>query len=299
MNNDSIELFQGCWHHIDRAESHRLEMAQVWEEFLEREPFETTLSSGDDEGWYELWVEQTSPSPHLLPILFGEWLYHLRAALDGVIYAVAVHDSRRNPPDDARTLTFPVCTTESGFKHQLKGLTSLADKHLALVRFYQPFNAENPKEQMLYWVNHLARLDRHRLLHVVGGGILKSEPLVHASGRKTITFDLGIPSVQSLHSAAMLARFKVEPNEPEKPVEANPNTWIDLEILEFLGSRLDYEWLRAPLGERMRHMEFELIAVIVGLFERSCLGRTRPGVEEMLVDESDIDIPGFPCAKHE
>ncbi|MDT5258885.1 MAG: hypothetical protein QOD10_3965 [Mycobacterium sp.] len=46
--------------------------------------------------------------PVQLSTLFGEWLYLLRAALDGIVYHLAVRDSGQNPPPAERSLQFPV-----------------------------------------------------------------------------------------------------------------------------------------------------------------------------------------------
>lgn len=44
---------------------------------------------------YEMRVLLESPIPPGLSLLFGEWLYNLRSALDYVVWAAAVHTSRK------------------------------------------------------------------------------------------------------------------------------------------------------------------------------------------------------------
>jgi hypothetical protein len=123
--------------------------------------------------------------PIRLSTLFGEWLYELRAALDGILYYLAVRDSGQNPPQAERSLMFPIFLDAVRYdepSHRGR-LQALSDETFDLLRHVQPFNAQpDHLSNVLWWLDELARIDRRRYGHALAPHIDRlrvgvSEPL--------------------------------------------------------------------------------------------------------------------------
>lgn len=85
----TIELYED---RVRRAGEIRDEIGHRWEDFAEHPRRLTALPGQNDCEWV-FGVRTVIPMPIRLSTLFGEWLYELRAALDGTAYHLAVCDS--------------------------------------------------------------------------------------------------------------------------------------------------------------------------------------------------------------
>jgi hypothetical protein len=115
--------------------------------------------------------------PVRLSTLFGEWLYLLRAALDGLVYYLAVRESGQSPPPAERSNHFPIFTDVTKYDspdHRGK-LQALSDPTFAALRHVQPFNAQpDHRSNVLWWLEELARIDRHRRGHALAPHIVNA-----------------------------------------------------------------------------------------------------------------------------
>lgn len=294
MTGDS-ELFAGSWAHLDRARLRRGELAGVWAKFIAEDPFVSVVERADGKGDGALWIDQTEPYPLEFGLLFGEWLYHVRAGLDTAIYAAAAHDSGKPTPPRSGQLSFPVCTTRHAWQRAKPALRALSVEHVKWVDAAQPYHLEEPQGAALYWVNHLARLDRHRLLHVVGGYAQTRFPSIRlARGVGTAAVDVfGVRSFQPLVGRTRIARFRVRPPSARDDVQVDTDAVIEIEIpamgefRERLGEdRLkDFEFLRLPLAERQAVIESVVLGTQIAAFELSCCGSTREEFTDALPAE--------------
>lgn len=113
--------------------------------------------------------------PARVSTLFGEWLYLLRAALDGVAYYVAVLDSGQNPPPNEGAIYFPIKSSATKYdsSSHRERLKALSDSTFADLRVTQPFNAQpDHKSNVLWWIDELSRIDRHRGGHALAAHIM-------------------------------------------------------------------------------------------------------------------------------
>lgn len=282
--------FEGCWGRLERAATHREAASAEWNAFLDHEPYDFRLDV-DDEGNGTLWLVQLEPVPPILGVLFGEYLYNLRAALDYCIYDVAVCDSKQDPPPGEGTLQFPIFSDEASFRRNEYRIKALSERHRKWVESVQPYRGDDgrgPEYRSLYWLNELGRRDRHRQLHVVGAYVSESAPMVRSSRSPVGVFFQDVDPYTFVEGEAVIARFLVEPFAPDDQVEANPNTALDVEILEIARQRPeDCEWLFFPLGKRLLLIE-SFVDAIVGRFERDCTGHTR---SKFVAKETEIDGP--------
>jgi hypothetical protein len=162
---------------LARAEQHYKSFSEVWASYLDRHPhhLDTTI---DATGLGTISVVEDEPVPEELPLLLGEFLYQLRAALDNCLYAVAVIDSDQNPPPNAQLLEWPICLAEDKWQNSTRRLKALSPEILTALETIQPYQAASPDWNCLRILHDLARIDRHRALHLV--------TTYNASGRATV-----------------------------------------------------------------------------------------------------------------
>jgi hypothetical protein len=184
-NFDSDWPVEVCRDRVRRAGETRDEMSRVWNQHMAQHPHRFDLIRGGSDTSWTLVLNTLTSMPVRLSTLFGEWLYLLRAALDGIAYQLAVRDSGENPPPAERSICFPVFDDPAKYddRNHRGRLKALSDLTFALLRHVQPFNAEpDHRSNVLWWLEELARIDRHRRGHAlaphidaVGVGLI--EPL--------------------------------------------------------------------------------------------------------------------------
>jgi hypothetical protein len=267
--------FAGCWERLKRADSHREAAVTEWNSFLERAPYEFRFNV-DNDGHGTMWIDQVEPVPPILSVLFGEYFYNLRTALDYCVYAVAVCDSEKSPPPGEGALQFPIYPDEVSFVRNNYRIKALSDEHKLWLEDVQPYHGQDgPKTTTLYWINHLARLDRHRQLHVVGAYIAESTPMVYLSRPGAVFFE-DVNAQVLVEGDTEIARFLVDPFTPGDKIEANPYTALGIEIAEMARGRPEEAtWLFAPIARRFTIFVEPFIDAIIGRFEKDCLGSTR------------------------
>lgn len=159
-----------CRDRVIRASEIRRQIGELWSEYIDRTPRRFAVEPADAPDTWTLVLRTLEPMPTRLSTLFGEWLYELRAALDGILYYLAVRDSGQNPPPAERGLMFPTFDDPTKFddpSHRGR-LQAVSNATFALLRHVQPFNAKpDHLSNVLWWLDELARIDRHRYGHAL------------------------------------------------------------------------------------------------------------------------------------
>lgn len=228
-------------------------------------------------GKFVLRVVQEEPTPPEIPVLFGEWLYNLRCTLDYAVYATAICDSRKNPPPGSGQLQFPCYFTEAHYRQNEYWLKPLAERHRReIIDPVQPYRHEDPDTSALGWLHKLARIDRHRQLHVATAYVAEMSPVVEVPEGCTVAFEVGERII--LDHQAEISRFTVTPWRSDWKIHANPRAGIDPEIKEWAASPF---WRRIIYNERLLMLRIPVEGVVVAL-EYDCLGHSRKA--EILTD---------------
>lgn len=231
---ETADLFEKCFARIDRAVHHSNEAADIWNEFDVLSLHGISLNIESD-GTGELDVRQLEPLPQTLELLIGEYLYQLRAALDGAIYACAIEDSGQDPPPKASTIEFPICESIADWPKQARKIAQLNPGRRRFIEALQPFAEPSVDASLriananrsLRFLNDLARIDRHRRLHT----------FVTAIGTDLPIFEL--PEGVSLKSLAVrsssndpgpIVRFSLEGWQDGMDLQANPNADVEISL---------------------------------------------------------------------
>lgn len=244
------DSFTLCFARVDRASEIREAMAEEWNAHLESKPREFRLVPAATGQW-DMQIHALTPTPEKLSMLFGEWLYQLRAGLDGLAYQLAVRDSGEDPPPNPSGIYFPIFDSKTKFTKNRPRIGAMNHETVADLERIQPYHAEpSHLSNVLWWINELARLDRHRRGHAVRAHIRKFRIGVHPpaqcqivlSGKSSVEIDEGNGTVIARVSApANLTAPEVQEllvpdveNVPDIPEWLNRATApIDNSLLDF------------------------------------------------------------------
>lgn len=151
---------------VDRAVGHREELWTTAAAHLDEHPISREFDIRSDE--VRSTVRATAPFPASISISFGEWLYNLRAALDALLYELAVEDTQLDPPTHERRRQYPIIEQQEKFdKDSKQALADLTEWTVKGIEGTQPYHIETGHlGHGLWWLHELARLDRHRRHHL-------------------------------------------------------------------------------------------------------------------------------------
>lgn len=176
MSQDTGHPLNGAYARLARVEDHieHVELlAREYRQANSQMPLpETEQVSVPPQGRQPVAILQhpQAPVPHLLSILVGEVLYNLRAALDYLVFELAVLDSG----SEQDGTQFPIFGTCDGWKSGASGvLRGVSDAHRTQLEELQPYKrADN---EWLRTFRALSNPDKHRQLRSVGFASLLTE----------------------------------------------------------------------------------------------------------------------------
>jgi hypothetical protein len=230
------ELFAKCYARIERAVAHCNQMSEIWNGIPAEElsSFEVIVS---DDGRGSLWLHpKISAWPQEMELELGEYLYQLRAALDGAVYASAIEDSGSDPPPSPFSTEFPICKDRKDWNGQARKIAYLNQGRQRFIHLMQPFEEPVIEPQYrianfnrsLRFLNDLARLDRHRRLHTFCNRVKRSEPqLRYPEGVRLKEINI---AEQEDISGTPLATFTLEGWKRGMTLSANPDADLDLSL---------------------------------------------------------------------
>ncbi len=101
-------------------------------------------------------------------LLVGDFVHNLRSALDHLVYLIAVHESRREPPPNEHRLAFIIEDQSEGFKRRANSaLRGLSDKAQSAMEAVQPFNRRRPDiPSPLLILKSLSNQDKHPMIRL-------------------------------------------------------------------------------------------------------------------------------------
>jgi hypothetical protein len=261
------ERFDSCWARLDRAAEHLHAFGEAWAAFLADHPYQVFVEVNEN-GSGIVGVQRERPFPQRLPLLIGEFLYELRATLDNCLYEVAVIYSGQNPPPGASQLQFPIYSTPAEWGRNLYRLKHLSDDHRQMLERIQPYQAQRQDLNCLGMLNDLARIDRHRTVHLVGACVVEGGLAVKAPAGSVITESRRVerPVIDEGH----IATFVVDPWSPGQQVQLYPDLVLDVGIAEMAADR---PW--GSLANRLKALHKVATEYTTGLAAYA-LGYTEP-----------------------
>lgn len=242
-------------------------MVEIWNGYIAADPYSASLI-GQGDGVYVLRVYEDVQLPQEFAVATGEWINHLRSALDYTIWAAAAHASGRVPPPNQGQLQYPIYETQEAWERNLYRLGALADHHREMLLTMQPFNSD-ADANYLGWINRIARSDRHRHLSRMTGYLAELQPALITPAGCDATLQWGERAIYDGYADA--ARIVVAPWSSEMEVEINPRMGIDPEIEEW--SRSPF-WSKIRFPDRLRMLHV-FVAAEIATYEYDATGASR------------------------
>jgi hypothetical protein len=254
---------------LDRAEMHYREFGKIWNSFLsEGDPYHPRVQVYPN-GEGVINVEPAAVPRERLALEFGEMLYQLRAALDSLVYEVAIRDSRQDPPPNAENLEFPVRRSQASFKNAAAKIAPLSELHREMIESIQPYDLPKRTEgqrvtaETLDLLNDLARKDRHRGLRIVASWGSNRNPAFDLPSGCSLAW-LRVTPDGPLEHESEVARFKINGWRVGLEMYANPNLAIDVAVEDAPPPRSDED----TLNSRARRM-IAVVSVVIEGFEKT------------------------------
>jgi hypothetical protein len=265
--------FEGCWQRVKRADARRNALAEVWNGLIGEDAY-SSIVDVDDNGAGRIFIKPPYDGlPESLALDLGEFLYQLRAALDGCIYQAAIWKTGQNPPPNEKDLEFPIYYSPGAFANNAgRKLGPLTDEHREIVEAVQPYNAPDlaPEDWVYNYnralgiLNDWARKDRHRKLHVVGSWTANASPmLIIPQGVNVVNFVVGSGGFFEDNSQ-VVATFQLIGYQRTMQINANPNLTIDVAVNELPPPCADND----TLGTRSLAM-IKAVEYVIGSFQLS------------------------------
>jgi hypothetical protein len=242
-------------------------MVEIWNEYIADHPYSASLI-GQGDGVYILRVYEDIRLPQEFAVATGEWINHLRSALDYTIWAASAHASGRVPPPNQGQLQYPIYESRDAWERNLYRLGALADHHRAMLLTMQPFNSD-ADANYLGWINRIARSDRHRHLSRMGGYLAELQPALILPAGCDATLQWGERTIYDGYADA--ARIVVAPWRDDMEIEFNPRMGIDPEIEEWSHSRF---WRKIRFPERLKMLQV-FVAAEIAAYEYDATGASR------------------------
>ena len=152
------------------------------------------------------------------------------------------------------TQWFPIASTVEEFRQQARRLTDLPAAIVARLERAQPYHsAYGPPSNLLYWLHELARVDRHRRLHLGLGRVSRHRVGVGVPHGIAVVFDEGVRPYAAITRVLVIARFTTSVPLPPSLIQFNPMVEIAPEIAEWADFEMNGS--KPPLDERMRMTE--------------------------------------------
>jgi len=216
---------------LDRAKEHGKSLAKIWNA-LPKGMLQIKFRADPRTGKGEVVIPHVDAVPDEFSLLLGEQLYQLRSALDACVYQAAIYATGQNPPSDEGKLEFPICSKPKDFAKQSRHrLSDLPQNLQDAIEKLQPYNMplslppEETKKNLnrsLGILNDLARKDRHRKLHIVGGWPYHFDPKFTVLPLGVTVHNLQIMQPGLLQDGTVLATFQLKGFVAGMDIQVNP-----------------------------------------------------------------------------
>jgi hypothetical protein len=187
-------------------------------------------------------------------LLLGDTLHNLRCALDHLVYALAVRQTGKDPPDDDRALMFPICSNPEHWNRSKRRIASLNEATQAAIERVQPYNRLKAGQWFmpLWWLAQLNDIDKHRLPHIAVVAAHHDEINIAAEpGAFRALWNQG-----ALRDGAVLLQLYLDKPDPELYVElkATGGVVLQLQDLPLLGLQQTVFRIRYEVGIICRYL---------------------------------------------
>ncbi len=156
------------WAKLGRSEAHVEFLKHEVTAWLSSNPYRLSKQTSPDLTRHGYVISVLNPpNLELWSLIASDAIHNLRCALDHLVYAVAVFQSKTTPPPEAETLAFPICDSPKWFKGASKRIRTLSRCVRTEIEGLQPYNRPHSRlPPLLSLLRDFNDGDKHRLLHL-------------------------------------------------------------------------------------------------------------------------------------
>ncbi|MCC9173804.1 hypothetical protein [Arthrobacter sp. zg-Y179] len=297
MSMESKAAFGGTLLRLKEAQNQRVQFRRKWAAHLADVPYEFSLES-DTALDHRLMGHEKRTAPPDLGLHFGMWLQQQRAALDNALYACVGLRQNSFPPARENLIEFPIVESLGKFRATKTIKNDVVDLEVAeFLEGHQPYRhyykgkEQDPHLSPLYWLNELARVDRHRVMHVGVGSMQISRNLFLYGGAEHKVTHV-VEEGHLLTGSTCLVAFSTAQQLRSRKFRFHEKPQILPEISEWSQAKWNiyvfghwdepdpgYVQGYVPLDVRMSDIEKTVIDICGGLARHSGLNRFFDSVE--------------------
>ena len=166
-----------CRAKLSRAEAHIDALKREIRTWVDSHPYSLAKKTSPDltRHGYVISVLR-EPDLEQWSLIAGDTIHNLRSTLDHLVYAIAVFQTKSDPPPGERVLAFPICDTPELFRKTQGKLAPLSMSVRAEIEGMQPYNRPHKRlPPLLGLLRDFDDRDKHRLLHVAMAGAWNAE----------------------------------------------------------------------------------------------------------------------------
>lgn len=221
----SQDALEGIWGKLARANYHLVTLNGESSAYLSRQPYRISHEREAEGTEHVFRAYITEPLPPVLSPLIGDCVQNMRNALDHLAWQLVIASGVAQP---RRGTGFPISKDAAAFHDARNQIREMSPAIRAAIERVQPYQRGDIDRDPLWVLNELARVDRHRTLHVVTS---THESTRFSWGRRDEhgVFSVApVPFVERMYDqitfgpfedGAEIARFVLRPAQPEMDVE--------------------------------------------------------------------------------
>jgi hypothetical protein len=245
-------FLSSCRAKIARADQHLDALYRETDGWGDGDPFSVTRESQADGRVHVFRIRyKVQPDVWRWAVLLGDALYNLRCALDHIVYALAINQTGKDPPDDDAGLAFPICNEPDFFNKSRWRIASLNEVTQAAIEKAQPYNRLKPGQWFapLWWLSQLNDIDKHRSSFLAVVAAHPDDIAIDEEHLGTVRADW---NTGPLKDGAPILRLTLAESDPNVHVDLKATGAVVLKIEDF-----------PPLGlyHTTRHIRREVVLV--------------------------------------
>lgn len=160
---------------LARAQEHAQTIKNEVRSWADRSPYSVIPQANAECTRYSLVLRVNEPPPlQRWTLMVGDCFNNLRASLDHLVYAIAVHEAAPKPPSNEGRLRFPITNQRAYFDSEVAGgrLGTISDPVRAAIEDVQPYKRTHPDfPPLLSILRDLNNRDKHKLLRLAYGAV--------------------------------------------------------------------------------------------------------------------------------
>jgi hypothetical protein len=168
-----------------RAKVHLDALRHSLDLFRKSKPITVFRKENRKSGRYEIRIK-IADTPNEVPLILGDLLYCLRSSLDQTVWQLA----SLTTPYPERT-QFPILdkdtrNTRKSFADWTDGVPARAKR---LIKSLQPYHRADPSAHLLWRLNRLCNIDKHRRIPIHGDQLNFRFPKISRASERLLSFD--------------------------------------------------------------------------------------------------------------